>query len=38
MDELICRLHFPGMLPTTVTEALRLIGQEVMPAFEDAQA
>ena len=38
MDELICRLHFPGMAPATVTQAIRLIGQEVMPAFEDSQA
>jgi alkanesulfonate monooxygenase SsuD/methylene tetrahydromethanopterin reductase-like flavin-dependent oxidoreductase (luciferase family) len=38
MDELICRLHFPDMPPNAVTEAIRLIGQEVMPAFEDSQA
>jgi alkanesulfonate monooxygenase SsuD/methylene tetrahydromethanopterin reductase-like flavin-dependent oxidoreductase (luciferase family) len=33
MDELICRLHFPGMPPDAVTEAVRLIGREVIPAF-----
>jgi alkanesulfonate monooxygenase SsuD/methylene tetrahydromethanopterin reductase-like flavin-dependent oxidoreductase (luciferase family) len=33
MDHLICRLHFPGMAPDVVTEAIRLIGREVMPAF-----
>jgi alkanesulfonate monooxygenase SsuD/methylene tetrahydromethanopterin reductase-like flavin-dependent oxidoreductase (luciferase family) len=33
MDQLICRLHFPGMPPDAVTEAIRLIGREVLPAF-----
>jgi probable F420-dependent oxidoreductase len=33
MDQLICRLHFPGMPPDVVTEAIRLIGREVIPAF-----
>jgi probable F420-dependent oxidoreductase len=33
MDQLICRLHFPGMPPGVVTEAIRLIGREVIPAF-----
>lgn len=35
MNHLICRLHFPGMPPELVTEAVRLIGQEVIPAFRD---
>ncbi len=33
MDHLICRLHFPGMPPEMVTESIKLIGQEVIPAF-----
>lgn len=33
MNQLICRLHFPGMPPEIVTESVRLIGQEVIPAF-----
>lgn len=33
MNQLICRLHFPGMPPEFVTESVRLIGQEVIPAF-----
>ncbi len=36
MDHLICRLHFPGMPPEMVTEAIRLIGQEVIPAFSES--
>ncbi len=35
MDHLICRLHFPGMLPEMVTESIRLIGKEVIPAFAE---
>jgi len=33
MDHLICRLHFPGMPPQMVTEAVQLIGKEVIPAY-----
>ena len=33
MDHLICRLHFPGMPPQMVTEAVELIGREVIPAY-----
>jgi alkanesulfonate monooxygenase SsuD/methylene tetrahydromethanopterin reductase-like flavin-dependent oxidoreductase (luciferase family) len=33
LDQMICRLHFPGMPPDVVTEAIRLIGREVLPAF-----
>jgi len=33
MDHLICRLHFPGMSPDVVTEAIQLIGREVIPAL-----
>jgi len=33
MDHLICRLHFPGMSPDVVTEAIRLIGREVIPTL-----
>jgi len=33
MDHLICRLHFPGMSPDVVTQAVRLIGREVIPAL-----
>lgn len=33
MNQLICRLHFPGMPPELVTESVRLLGQEVLPAF-----
>jgi alkanesulfonate monooxygenase SsuD/methylene tetrahydromethanopterin reductase-like flavin-dependent oxidoreductase (luciferase family) len=33
MDHLICRLHFPGMPPQLVTEAIELIGREVIPAY-----
>jgi probable F420-dependent oxidoreductase len=33
MDQLICRLHFPGMPPDVVTQAIRLIGREVIPVF-----
>jgi probable F420-dependent oxidoreductase len=35
MDHLICRLHFPGMPPEVVAESVRLIGQEVIPAFSE---
>ena len=34
MDHLICRLHFPGMPPDKVLEAVRLIGEEVIPVFD----
>lgn len=34
MDHLICRLHFPGMPPKMVTEAVELIGREVIPAYK----
>ena len=33
MDHLVCRLHFPGMPPDQVLAAVRLIGEEVIPAF-----
>jgi probable F420-dependent oxidoreductase len=33
MDHLICRLHFPGMPPEIVTEAIDLIGRKVRPNF-----
>jgi probable F420-dependent oxidoreductase len=33
MDHLICRLHFPGMPPEIVTEAIDLIGREVRQNF-----
>lgn len=33
MDHLICRLHFPTMPPDVVSEAIRLIGREVMPTI-----
>ncbi len=33
MDHLICRLHFPGMPAQMVTEAVELIGHEVIPAY-----
>jgi alkanesulfonate monooxygenase SsuD/methylene tetrahydromethanopterin reductase-like flavin-dependent oxidoreductase (luciferase family) len=35
IDHLICRLHFPGMPPEVVAESVRLIGQEVIPAFSE---
>jgi probable F420-dependent oxidoreductase len=35
MDHLICRLHFPGMPPEVVTESVRIIGHEVIPAFSE---
>lgn len=34
MDHLVCRLHFPGMPPRLVNEAIRLLGEEVIPAFQ----
>jgi alkanesulfonate monooxygenase SsuD/methylene tetrahydromethanopterin reductase-like flavin-dependent oxidoreductase (luciferase family) len=33
MNQLICRLHFPGMPAQLVTESVKLIGREVIPAF-----
>jgi hypothetical protein len=33
MDHLICRLHFPDMPPQMVTEAIELIGREVISAY-----
>jgi probable F420-dependent oxidoreductase len=33
MNHLVCRLHFPGMPPELVTESIRLLGEEVIPAF-----
>ena len=33
MDHMIFRLHFPGMPPHTVTDSVRLLGEEVLPAF-----
>ena len=33
MDHLICRLHFPGMPPQMVSEAVELIGREVIPVY-----
>ena len=38
MDHLICRLHFPGMPPQMVSEAVELIGREVIPAFAQRAA
>lgn len=35
MNHLVCRLHFPGMPPEKVTESVRLLGKEVIPAFRD---
>jgi probable F420-dependent oxidoreductase len=35
MDHLICRLHFPGMPPEVVTDSIKLIGKEVIPAFAE---
>jgi len=35
MDHLVCRLHFPGMPPEKVLTAVRLIGEEVIPAFRE---
>ena len=35
MDEVLLRLHFPGMDPETSADAMRLVAEEVMPAFED---
>jgi probable F420-dependent oxidoreductase len=34
-DHLICRLHFPGMPPEKVLAAVRLIGEEVIPVFNE---
>ena len=36
MDHLVCRLHFPGMPPEKVLAAVRLIGEEVIPAFRES--
>jgi alkanesulfonate monooxygenase SsuD/methylene tetrahydromethanopterin reductase-like flavin-dependent oxidoreductase (luciferase family) len=33
VDHLICRLYFPGMPHAHIMNELRLIAQEVMPAF-----
>jgi probable F420-dependent oxidoreductase len=38
MDHLICRLHFPGMPPNKVLEAVRLIGEEILPVFKNKVA
>jgi len=35
VDELICRLFFPGMPHEHIMEELRLLAREVMPAFAD---
>lgn len=35
MNQLICRLHFPGMPAEVVTESVELIGREVIPAFSE---
>ena len=34
MDELICRLFFPGMPHEHILEELRLLAREVLPAFK----
>jgi probable F420-dependent oxidoreductase len=34
VDHLICRLYFPGMPHSFITEELRLLASEVMPAFQ----
>jgi hypothetical protein len=33
VDHLICRLYFPGMPHDFIMQELKLIAEEVMPAF-----
>lgn len=34
MDEVLLRMHFPGMEPSRSAASMRLLAEEVMPAFE----
>ena len=34
MDEVLLRMHFPGMDPEQSARSMRLVAEEVMPAFE----